>query len=53
MIHEDKAPEAECYLDVISVSQSSELLLARCVPDIEPDSAPVGVEHQRMDLVER
>ena len=37
-------------LDVISVSQPAELLLASSVPHVEPDGAPVSVEHQRMDL---
>ena len=38
------------YLDIISVSQASELLLSSGVPHIEPDGASVGVKHQRMDL---
>ena len=37
-------------LDVVSISQSSELLLASSVPDVEPDGASVGVEHQGMNL---
>ena len=40
----------ETYLDVISVSQASELLLASGVPHVEPDGPSVGVKHQRMDL---
>ena len=40
----------ESYLDVVSISESSELLLASSVPHVEPDGAPVSVEHQRMDL---
>ena len=38
------------YLDIISVSQTSKLLLPGSVPHIEPDGAPVGVENQWMDL---
>lgn len=37
-------------LDVVTVSETSELLLTRSVPDVEPDRPPVCVEHQRMYL---
>ena len=38
------------YLDIISVSEASELLLPGGVPDVEPDGSSVGVEHEGMDL---
>ena len=44
--HDDSA----LALDVVAVTETSELLLAGCVPNVEPDLATVGVEHQRMDF---
>ena len=38
------------HLNVITVPQSSELLLAGSVPHVEPDGPSVGVEHERVDL---
>ena len=37
-------------LDVVAVSQASELLLTSSIPNIEPDGASVGVEHKWMNL---
>ena len=41
---------ANTHLNVITVPQSSELLLAGSVPHVEPDGSSVGVEHKRVDL---
>jgi hypothetical protein len=38
-------------LNVVSVAQPAELLLAGRVPHVEPDGAPVRVEHQRVHLI--
>ena len=38
------------YLDVVTISESSELLLAGGVPHVEADGASVGVEHERVHL---
>ena len=38
------------YLDVVTISESSKLLLAGGVPHVEADGAPVGVEHERVHL---
>ena len=40
----------ESYLDVVTISESSELLLAGGVPHVEADGASVGVEHERVHL---
>ena len=37
-------------MDVIAVAQTTELLLTRSIPAVEPDLAPVGGEVQRADL---
>lgn len=37
-------------LNVVAISQASKLLLASCVPHVEPDGSSVGVENQRVDL---
>lgn len=37
-------------LDVISISQTTELFLASCVPDVETDGTKVGGERERVDL---
>ena len=37
-------------LDVVAISQASELLLACSVPDVKSDWTSVGIEHQRMYL---
>lgn len=37
-------------LDIITVAQSTELFLARCIPYIESDLPSVCVENQRMHL---
>ena len=38
------------YLDVVTISESSELLLAGGVPHVEADGASVGVEHEGVHL---
>ena len=38
------------YLDVVTISESSKLLLAGGVPHVEADGASVGVEHERVHL---
>ena len=44
--HDDTA----LTLDVVSVTQTTELLLARRVPHVEADGTEVGVESQRVNL---
>jgi len=38
------------YLNVITISESTKLLLASCVPDIEANGSSVCVKHQWMYL---
>lgn len=44
--HDDSA----LPLDVVSITQTSELFLPGSVPDVEADCAEVGVERQRVNL---
>ena len=44
--HDDTA----LALDVVSVSETTKLLLAGCVPDVEADGTEVGVEGEGVDL---
>lgn len=44
--HDDTA----LSLDVVSVSETTKLLLSSSVPDVEADGTKVGVEGQRVDL---
>lgn len=37
-------------LDIVSISEATELFLASCIPDVEAYSAKVGGEGQRVDL---
>jgi len=41
---------AKLTLDIISISQTTELLLTSRVPDIESDRTSICVEYQRMYL---
>lgn len=45
-----KHDDAALALDVVSIAQSTELLLPSRVPHVEADSAEVGRERQRVDL---
>jgi hypothetical protein len=37
-------------LDVISITETTKLLLARSIPDVETNGAEVGRERERMDF---
>ena len=40
----------DSYLDIVTIPESSELLLASGVPHVEADGASVGVEHEGVHL---
>lgn len=42
--------DAALTLDVVDITEASELLLAGSVPDVEDNRATVGVEKERADL---
>lgn len=45
-----KHDDTTLTLDVVSITQSTKLLLSSSVPDVEADGTEVGVESQRVDL---
>ncbi len=45
-----KHDDTTLSLDVVSVAETTELLLSGGIPDVEADSAEVGGERQRVDL---
>lgn len=45
-----KHDDGALSLDVVSITETSKLLLSRRVPDVEFDRSAIGVKHQGMDL---
>ena len=46
-----KHDDGALALNVVSIAEASELLLARCVPHVELEGTTVGVEFQRVHLL--
>lgn len=45
-----KHNDSTLTLDVITIPQTAELFLSRCIPDVETDVAEVGCEVQRVNF---
>ena len=49
-LRRDFSKPVDHTLDVVTVTETTELLLTGCVPDIESEGTAVGVENKGVDL---